>query len=138
MFKMGKFSDARLPPNKDCLLKHTQRANYQAAIWKRAVCCIINAPSPSGHGWNIDGKGHISIDWMNGNCAPDVLLENYNCKCKTGCSTNRCSCKKSSNFCSDVCQCLSCLNMPDEQMEQDDIDLGDTDDELYSDDEELQ
>ena len=60
LFKLGKFSDARLPPNKDCLVKHIQRANYQAAIWKCSTCHIINAPSPSGHGWSIDGSGNIS------------------------------------------------------------------------------
>ena len=138
LFKMGKFSDARLPPNKDCLVKHIQRANYQAAIWKCSTCRMINAPSPSRHGWNIDGSGNISINWMDGDCAPDALLQNYNCKCKTGCITNRCSCKKASNFCSDVCQCVSCANMTEEQWEQDDVEPVETDDEIASEDEEFQ
>ena len=41
MFKQGKFSDAMLPPNQDCLLKHAQRANYQAAIWKRSTIPLL-------------------------------------------------------------------------------------------------
>ena len=35
MFRMGKFSDTALPANQDCLLQ--QRANYQAAVWKRVT-----------------------------------------------------------------------------------------------------
>ena len=115
MFKMGTFSDARLPPNKDCLVKHIQRANYQSAIWKSSLSSNINPPSPFMHGWKIDENGHISIDWMDGNCAPDVLLKNYNCGCKTGCSTNRCYCKKASLFCTELCQCTACINTTDEQ-----------------------
>ena len=138
LIKVGNFSDTRLPPNKDCLVKHSQRANYQAAIWKRSTCRIINAPSPFDQGWSIDGSGNISINWMDGDCAPDALLQNYNCKCKTGCLTNRCSCKKSSNFCSDVCHCVSCSNITDEERELDEVDLGETDDETASEDGEFQ
>ena len=94
LFRMGKFSDAALPPNKDCLLQHIQRASYQAAIWKRAIVPIIDTPSPTNHGWNIDEEGNIGVLWMTKKCAPDVLLKDCNCKCKTGCSTLRCSCKK--------------------------------------------
>ena len=129
MFKQGKCSDARLPPNQDCLLKHAQRANYQAAIWKRSTIPVIGAPTPANHGWKFDAKGDIAIVWMDGNCAPDVLQKNCNCKCKTGCSSNRCSCKKASNYCSDMCQCTECTNMQDELIETDD------DFELSSDDE---
>ena len=44
MFRLGKFSDSSLQPNKDCLVKHIQRANYQAAVWKRSTSCNIDAP----------------------------------------------------------------------------------------------
>ena len=100
MFRTEKFSDSSMPPNKDwldCLLKHLQRANYQAAVWKQSTSCSIDAPSLVNHGWKLNQEGKISIQWMDGNCAPDALLANCNCKCKTGCATKPCSCKKALN-----------------------------------------
>ena len=34
------------------------------------------------------------------------------CKCVTGCTTKRCSCKRNNTQCSEGCQCTNCLNMP--------------------------
>ena len=67
-----------LPPNKDCLPKHLQRANYQAAVRKQSTSCSIDAPSPVNHGWKLNQERKISIQWMDGNCAPYALLANCN------------------------------------------------------------
>ena len=32
------------------------------------------------------------------------------CKCKTGCSTRRCSCKKNGRICGPSCGCINCTN----------------------------
>ena len=32
------------------------------------------------------------------------------CKCKTGCNTKRCKCKKCGRTCGPGCQCLNCVN----------------------------
>lgn len=32
------------------------------------------------------------------------------CKCKTGCSTRRCSCKKKDRICGPSCSCINCMN----------------------------
>lgn len=119
MFRMGKFSDAALPPNKDCLLQHIKRANYQTAIWKRATTQEIGAPSPVYHGWKIDEEDNIDVVWMTGKCAPDELLKDCNCKCRTGCSNLRCSCMKANYKCTEMCQCVDCTNCPNESREED-------------------
>ena len=72
--------------------------------------CSIDGPSQVNHGWKLNQKGKISIQWMDGNCAPDALLANCNCKCKTGCATKPCSCKKALNTRNDMCQCIDCTN----------------------------
>jgi hypothetical protein len=56
---------------------------YQAVIWKRATTPIIDAPSPTDHGWKIDEERNIDVVWMTKKCAPDVLLKDCNCKCKS-------------------------------------------------------
>ena len=32
------------------------------------------------------------------------------CRCKTGCKTARCGCKKKGNVCSEGCECTDCTN----------------------------
>ena len=40
--KKGEIESHQLPPCRDCLGKHAQRANYQAGIWKRCLSSIGN------------------------------------------------------------------------------------------------
>lgn len=55
------------------------------------------------------------IDWE----ADDVKLKikstldflSKGCGCKTGCKTNRCSCKKMGRSCGAGCECRGCTNM---------------------------
>ena len=44
----------RLPPTKDALMNHTQRANYQSAVWKLALYAKPKMPSPNGNGWIVE------------------------------------------------------------------------------------
>ena len=60
---------SQLPPTKDALSKHTRRANYQAAIWRRASDARPDVPTPNGHGW-ILRSGSLYIDWMDQLPAP--------------------------------------------------------------------
>ncbi|KAG1676876.1 Selenocysteine lyase [Nymphon striatum] len=77
-----------LPPCKDALKQQTNRANYQAAIWRRSLQNSPEIPSPTnGHGWNVvEGKLGLT-----GAPAPDVVLELMSCKCPRRCNEN-CPC----------------------------------------------
>ena len=128
LFRLGKFSDDNIQ-QRLCCQAFTTGANYQAAIWRRAVTQSINAPTPANHGWKIDNSGKLQIDWMDGKCAPDALLKEINCKCKTSCRTMKCSCRKGNNVCNDMCKCKGCVNVydtssesfGDEEQEDDDL-----------------
>ena len=113
LFKLGKFADEVLPPNEDCLRKHIQRANYQAAIWQRCTSqAVLNLPSPLNHGWLLLDDGSLGVHWMENRCASDMILKNCFCKCKSGrCENMRCACKKATNKCSELCQCIDCSNL---------------------------
>lgn len=110
LFRQGKFSDEKLPPNSDCLNKHILRSNYQAYIWKHCLHPIIDAPSPVGNGWKEEDDSSLQIDWMDQEPAPASLLEFIYCSCKGKCSSNRCSCQKNSMKCTNLCQCKNCEN----------------------------
>ncbi|KAK3731327.1 hypothetical protein QZH41_001755 [Actinostola sp. cb2023] len=93
-----------LPPCKYALQNHTKRANYQAAVWRRALQANPEVPSPEGHGWLIT-EGDIKIDWMSLPPAPKALLELILCGCTGICSTGHCTCKRNGLSCTDACQC---------------------------------
>lgn len=60
--------------------------------------------------------------------APEQLLHIISCKCKSGCATAGCSCKKAGLLCSAVCKhCVgtSCENCPQPDTNIDEIDTDD-------------
>ena len=72
--KRGEAESSQLPPCRDCLFLHAQRANFQAAIWRRCLEPKPNVPSPSEHGWTEE-DGKLNILWMRSVPAPEVVLE---------------------------------------------------------------
>jgi hypothetical protein len=52
--KKGEIESHQLPPCRDCLVKHAQRANYQAGIWRRCLEQDPQVPSPVGRGWKTE------------------------------------------------------------------------------------
>ena len=124
MFKAGKYDEQLLPPNEDSLVLHIQRAAYQCFIWRHALQPVVHLPNFNEHGWNINENGHVEVRWMNQPPAPDSIMELVNCKCKKGCETNRCSCRKSGLKCTDVCKCCDCKNGDgDQEATEEDLDM---------------
>ena len=100
LFKLGKFAEENLPPNDDTLQQHL-RSNYQAFIWKNSLSNVLSLPSPSESGWMFEGDKLVAR-WMTRPCAPEGLLENVTCGCKTGCQNRQCSAV--------FLQCINCSN----------------------------
>ena len=44
--------------------------------------------------------------------APVSVVELSFCRCKHGCDTKRCTCKKNNLICSEMCFCQDCENQP--------------------------
>ena len=127
IFRLGQFGQDAMPCTENVLLQHLKRTTYQSCIWKKALQQIIAAPSINGYGWSIiDNK--LEIIWMTVPPAPDVLLENVNCKCQSGCITRRCSCRRTDFKCSSLCGCSQCLNskQSDSDTEEDEQELDET------------
>ena len=53
--KMKQKSES-LPPTTDSLHHHTERCHYQALVWKRSLDAVQALPTPSGHGWELQGE----------------------------------------------------------------------------------
>ena len=127
LFKAGKCSDDALPPNSDCLMHHIARSNFQATSWNRCLSPILQLPPAAGNGWQLESDGQLQILWMSRPSAPESLLEFVQCKCKTECKTQRCSCLKSGLKCTEVCSCSQCLNNPQVTDEEGESDFSDYD-----------
>ena len=95
---------SQLPPTRDSLLLHIQRANYQAGIWRRCLNSAPDVPSPANHGWEISDDV-LTVVWMNQDPAPREVLAFVSCGCSTDCTTARCSCIKAGLVCTDICRC---------------------------------
>lgn len=111
LFCSKKQQSHNLPPCQDALEKHTQRANFQAAIWHRALEADPRVPSPDGYGWTITDDV-IRIDWMSLPPAPEALLDMIVCGCTGFCSTGHCSCNRNGLSCTDACLCGDNCNNP--------------------------
>ena len=105
LFTHGKFGEDCLPPNNDALILHINRSNYVSFIWRRCLNREIGAPDFRNHGWKVGESGKVSVKWL-----PwmDTILESANCKCKAGCKSKRCSCKKEGLECTKLCGCADC------------------------------
>jgi len=102
----------------------------------------------SDYGWYMENE-ELKVVWE----SPENLQQvqrtveylMQGCKCKTGCITRRCKCKKQTIQCGPSCHCINCNNTPsfvsqpeqELQAEQDDqTDSEDTSDKEMSSDEE--
>ena len=111
--KKGESESHQLPPCKDCLQLHAQRANYQAGIWRRCLESNPQVPSPIGKGWKIeteDNSEHLVIHWMDGQPAPEAILDLLACNCTRKCELPRCTCMANGLKCTDMCRLQDCEN----------------------------
>ena len=110
LFCTKALSEHRLAPCRDALFLHSQRANYQAGIWRRALQNWMNVPNPNEHGWVVQGN-RIEVRWMTQDQAPPELLKQQACGCKKStCKNNRCCCFANGVLCTDMCSCVICEN----------------------------
>ena len=73
----------------------------------------------------------LNIKWGTMESAPDSILEYVMCRCKKGCNTKRCSCKKADLQCTELCQCGECENMESTETDSDiDNELDEDSDEI--------
>ena len=111
--KKGEIDSHQLPPSRDCLRKHIERANYQTCIWRLSLETCPSVPSPHGHGWLISNSGdvdQIQVDWMTGLPAPVAVLELLSCQCKKACDLLSCPCALNGLKCTDMCKLPDCAN----------------------------
>ena len=119
--KMNLATDEKLPPTRDCLQCHFQRAHFQALQWRLSNIPVMNLPDVSRFGFRRCNEGHLSVIWYTGNMLPQALHTPVSCSCKKSqCKTGVCSCRKLNLLCNSSCKCEGCENchaLPEDQAE---------------------
>lgn len=76
-------------------------------------CTIFYHAGLVEYGWKRE-NGTLAVVWeMPENVEKAKASLNFvmsGCKCKTGCSTRRCSCQNKGRICGPSCQCINCTN----------------------------
>ena len=102
-------------PSTEGLWRHWSRSCWVIDMWRQADRNTMEVAEITSYGWNvIDGILSIDCDSDENQAAVNerVLLLTKGCKCKTGCTTGRCGCRKKGQSCSEGCSCLHCSNLP--------------------------
>ena len=96
-----------IPPTQNALLQLCKRVAYQAGIWTASDLAQQQTPTPEGHGWTLDRESNSWLPvWTTLPVASAACNELVKCACKSvkGCGA-RCSCKKASWKCTELCGC---------------------------------
>eukprot|EP00794_Sanderia_malayensis_P021066 gene21066-23121_t len=108
--KKGEIESHQLPPCRDCLEKHGQRANFQAAVWKRCLEQDPNVPSPIRRGWKMEREEGTAEK----------------------CTLPKCECIANGLKCTEMCKLKHCENqvtLESEESEDEEVDGEDLDEE---------
>lgn len=95
-----------IPPTEAALLQHALRALFVAGhLWGKALIQFpAPAPSPASWGWKIE-DGIVRVLWTTQADVFSACRRELNvCGCKSGCSTQRCSCKRMGVRCCPSCK----------------------------------
>ncbi len=117
LFKTSQAEADRLPPTKAALLQHSLRAAYQSIVWAHLEDANPTYPAPNQFGWKELNDTYIPVVTTM-EPAPKAVVELVRCNCQVSqCSTARCTCRKASLVCTELCKCSlhdnTCENQPD-------------------------
>ena len=110
------FEDEMIP-SFEALRRHWLRSIWVIDYWRQATNNEIVLRPVQQYGWKLT-SGQLEIDWDSDenirHIQEKVRLLLRGCTCKTGCTSNRCKCKKSGNCCMPGCKCINCKNLPND------------------------
>ena len=103
-------------PSSDALYLHWKISCWISHMWQQADKNTMVLEDITNYGWRLD-DGNLKVFWDTDENMQsirkmvEILLQG--CKCKTGCTTARCSCKKIKEICREGYQCINCENTED-------------------------
>ena len=115
------FEDEMIP-SVDALKRHWLRSCWILDMWSQAQHNNMTLLPLDGNGWLRVSDEELAIDWDSQDniqrVRDRVSLLLKGCRCKSGCKTNRCSCRKKEKSCGPGCRCTNCENSIHPQPEE--------------------
>ena len=109
------FETQTMLPSKDCLYLRESNVAFQLKIWMQATKSHMVVDNPEDHSWEkVEGEFQIVADSKENTRKQKKIFDTImrKCGCKsTKCVSGRCSCKKSGEHCTLLCDCLNCENI---------------------------
>ena len=105
VFQKNQSESHKMPPTYGALREKTLRTYFAALQWKSAHLPEPSLPDPEEYGWiwNDDFQMYDAV-MTKLPPAPETIVELTVCSCETGCTTNRCKCKKNGDLkCTEMC-----------------------------------
>lgn len=122
-------TEVEIMPNAEALRLHWLRACWVFKFWLQAdIKSHSLLPSLLDYGWKLN-ESCLECVWDSETNFQQVeqTINWYTkgCACRTGCSTNRCKCRKSKMICGPGCKCFSCQNIELHDVENsDNVDIS--------------
>ena len=114
LFKTKSFEGEKLPPTRNTLKPHIQRANFISRRDKSYTEPRPTMSHPKDNGWEEKADGKLEPVTCLDKSAPQVVLELVKCGCKGSCrGKTNCSCNKNGLSCTALCKCADCEKIPD-------------------------
>ena len=114
-----------LPPTDEPLELNIRRAHFVAVMWKSCITGILPELDPCDYGWEKDGDSlRPTMLPIGRDVAPEMVLRITRCHCKSSqCTTNRGTCIKAGESCTEYCGCQYCENLADMNCDGSDSDM---------------
>ena len=107
----------KLPPTSFAFRFAIYQSHLMCHTWKKSLFPAPLYLNPEEYGWEYDTNNNSYKAGMTGQLpAPKHIVELCICKCKTGSESLRCSCKKNSLVCTEMCMCNDSKNCANEEL----------------------
>ena len=100
-------------PSTEALYLHWRRSCWVLSMWTQSDRNTMVLPPITEHGWTLQDTS-LKIIWDTEQNMQKVR-ERVNilfggCKCRTGCKSRVCGCRRKQKLCSEGCECTNCGN----------------------------
>ena len=117
LFSKFQYDSEKLPPTSSALRFAIYRSHLVCNTWRKSLFPAPSYLNPEEYDWEYDTNNNFYEAVMTDQLAtPKHILELCIYKCKTGCESLRCSCKKNDLVCTEMCICNDCKNCPNEEI----------------------
>ena len=117
LFSKFQYDSKKLPPTSSSLHFAKYRSHLVCNTWKKSLFPVPSYLNPEEYGWEYNTNNNSYETVMTGQlAAPKHIVELRICKCKPGCESLRCSCKKNNLVCTEMYMCNNCKNCPNEEL----------------------